>query len=101
MKPASDFEGVREFCKLFFTLGVSINGLLDSGGGVLVKGEFNSADSQTTFSLASQIQKEDSINNLFTVFFFFFTKMLKPRIHKQQNKDLKQNPLAPTSMAYR
>ena len=83
MKPASDFEGVREFCKLFFTLGVSINGLLDSGGGVLVKGEFNSADSQTTFSLASQIQKEDSINNLLTVFFFFFTKMLKPRIHKQ------------------
>ena len=100
MKPASDFEGVREFCKLFFTLGVSINGLLDSGGGVLVKGEFNSADSQTTFSLASQIQKEDSINNLFTVF-FFFTKMLKPRIHKQQNKYLKQNPLAPTFMAYR
>ena len=65
MKPTSDFDGV-EFFKLFFILALSINELLDSG--ILVRGEFNSTDSHTMLSLASQIQKEDSIVNLLTVF---------------------------------
>ena len=52
--------------------------------------------------LASQIQKEDSIVSLITVFQDFLTKMLlKPWFHKQHNKDLEQNHLASTSMAYR
>ena len=38
---------------------------------------------------------------LLTVFQVFFGKMLlKPRFCKQHNKDLEQNPLAPTSTAY-
>ena len=66
MKPTGDFDGVGEFFKLFFILALSINELLDSG--ILVIGEFNSTDSHTMLSLASQIQKEDSIVNLLTVF---------------------------------
>ena len=65
MKPTGDFEGVGEFLKLFFIFALSINGLSDSGGGgVLVKVEFSST--------ASQIQKEDAIDNLLTVFKGFF-----------------------------
>ena len=66
MKPTGDFEGVGEFLKLFFIFALSINGLSDSGGGggVLVKVEFSST--------ASQIQKEDAIDNLLTVFQGFF-----------------------------
>ena len=65
MKPTGDFEGVGEFLKLFFIFALSINGLSDSGGGrVLVKVEFSST--------ASQIQKEDAIDNLLTVFKVFF-----------------------------
>ena len=102
MKPSCDFEGVGEIFKLFFILALSINGLLDSGGGVLVRGEFNSTDCQTTLSLASQIQKEDSIDNLLLVFKVFYAKMLiKPVFCKQHNKELEDNPLAPTSMPYR
>ena len=94
MKPTCDFEGVGEVFKLFFILALSINGLLDSGGGVLVRGEFNSTD--------CQIQKEDSIDNLLLVFKVFYAKMLmKTMFCKQHNKDLEDNPLAPTSMAYR
>ena len=52
-------------------------------------------------SLASLIEKEDSIDDLLTVFKGFFAKMLKPRFRKQHSKDLEQNPLALTSMAYR
>ena len=74
MKPTCDFEGVGEVFKLFFILALSINGLLDSGGGVLVRGEFNSTDCQTTLSLPSQIQKEDSIDNLLTIFKVFFLR---------------------------
>ena len=67
MKTPGDFDGVGEFFKLFFILALSIcNGMLDSG--VLVRGEFNSTDCQTTLSLPSQIQKEDSIDNLLTIF---------------------------------
>ena len=102
MKPAGDFEWVREFDKLFFIFALGIDGLLDSGGWVLGRVVFNSTDSQATLSLASQIQKENSIDSLITVFKFFFAKMLlKPRFCKQHHKDLEQNPLAQTSMAYR
>ena len=66
------------------------------------RGAFNSTDCQATLSLASQIQNEDSTDSLHTVFKVFLAKMLlKPRFHKQHNKDLEQNPLAPTLMAYR
>ena len=55
----------------------------------------------STLSLASQIQKEDFIDSLLTVFKVFFAMMLlKPRFRKQNNKDLEQNALGPTSMAY-
>ena len=100
MKPASDFEGIRAFCKLFFTLGVSINGLLDSGGGVLVKENLIQQIAKLHFLLPARYKKRIPfiIRSQFSI---FFTTILKPRIHKQQSKDLKQNPLAPTSMAYR
>ena len=102
MKPTGDFEGVGEFGKLMFILALGIDGLLDSGRIILVRGEFSSTDCQATLSLASQIEKEDSIDSLLTVFNVFFAEMLlKPRFHKQHNRDLEQNPLAPTSMAYR
>ena len=102
MKPTGDFERVGEFGKLIFILALGIDGLLDSGGAVLVRGKFNSTDCQTTLSLASQIQKEDSIDSLLTVFKVFFAKMLlRLRLRKQHIRDLEQNPLAPTSMAYR
>ena len=52
MKPTRDFEGVGEFCKLFFILVLNIDGLLNSGGGVMVRGEFNSTDCQAILSLA-------------------------------------------------
>ena len=73
MKPTCDFEGVGEVFKLFFILALSINGLLDSGGVALVK-EFISADCHTTLSLASQIQKEDSIGNFVTAFKVFLLR---------------------------
>ena len=102
MKSTGDFDEAGEFFKLFFILAGSIIGLLDSGGGVLVRAKFNPTDCQTTFSLTSQIQKEDSIHNLLTVFKVFYAKiLLKYRFCKQHNKDLKQNPLASTWMAYR
>ena len=62
MKPTGGFDRVGEFFKLFFILALSIcNILLDSG--VLVRGEFNSTDCQTTLALASQTQIDDSIDN--------------------------------------
>ena len=94
MRATGDFEGVREFGKSIFVLVLGIDRLLDSGGVVLVRGEFNSTDCQIPFSLASQIQKEDSIDSLFKVFKVFFAKtLLKPMFRKQHNKDLEQNPL--------
>ena len=102
MKSTGDFDGVGEFFRLFFILAWSIIGLLHSGGGVLVRGKFNSTDHQTMLSLTSQIQKEDSIHNLLTVFNVFYAKIsLKYRFCKQHNKDLEQNPLTSTWMAYR
>ena len=68
----------------------------------MVRGKFNSTDHQTMLSLTSQIQKEDSIHNLLTVFNVFYAKIsLKYRFWKQHNKDLEQNPLTSTWMAYR
>ena len=102
MKPTGDFGRVREFGKLFFIFALGIDGLNDSGGWVLGRGAFNSTDCQATLSLANQIQKEDSIDILLTVFKVFLAKMLlKPRFRKQHNKGLEQDPLAPTSMVYR
>ena len=69
---------------------------------VLVRREFNSTDYQATLSLVSQIQKEDSIGTLLAVFQGFSAKMfLKPRFSKKHDRDLEQNPPAPTSMVYR
>ena len=94
MKATGDFEGVREFDKLIFIFVLGINRLLDPGGVVLVRGEFNSTDCQITLFLASQIQKENSTGSLFTVFKVFFAKtLLKPMFRKQHNKDLEQNSL--------
>ena len=98
MKPTGGFEGAGEFFKLFFIFAFSINALLDSGGEVFGRQDFNSADCHTILSLASQIQKEDSIANLL-IFFFFFCRNLGSA--NNTNKDLEQNPLAPTLMAYR
>ena len=98
MKPTGGFEGAGEFFKLFFIFALSINALLDSGGEVFGRQDFNSADCHTILSLASQIQKEDSIANLL-IFFFFFCRNLGSA--NNTNKDLEQNPLAPTLMAYR
>ena len=102
MKPTGDFEIVGEFVKLIFILGLGIDGLLDSGQVVLLRREFNSTDCQTTLPLTSHTQNEDSIDSSLTSFKVVFAKMLfKPIFHKQRNKDLEQNPLAPTLMAYR
>ena len=102
MKPTGDFEIEEEFAKLIFILGLGIDGLLDSGQVVLLRGKFNSTDCQTTLPLTSLTQNEDSIDSLLTSFKVVFAKMLlKPIFHKQRNKDLEQNPLAPTLMAYR
>ena len=72
MKATGDFEQVREFGKLFFIFALGIEGLLDSGGWVLVRGELISTDCQVTLSFARQIQKKDSIDSLLSVFKFFF-----------------------------
>ena len=96
MKPTGGFEGAGEFLKLFFIFALRINALLDSGGEVFGRQDFNSADCHTILSLASQIQKEDSVDNLL---FFFFCRNLG--YANNTNKDLEQNPLAPTLMAYR
>ena len=74
MKPTGDFEWVREFGKLFFIFALGIGGLLDSGGRVLGRAAFNSTEYQATLSLASQIEKEDSIDSLLTAFKGFFCK---------------------------
>ena len=84
IKPTGDFEGVGECGKFFFILGLGIDGLLHSGGVVLIRGEFNSTDCQTTLSLGSHIQKVDSIDSLLTIFKGFFVKtFLKARFCKQ------------------
>ena len=72
MKPTGDFEGVGEFGKLFFILALGIDGLLYSRGAVLLKGEFNSTDCQTTLPLVSKMQKENSMDSLLTILKGFF-----------------------------
>ena len=72
METTGDFDRVREFDKLLFILALGINGLLDSRGVVLASGEFNSTDWQTALFLASQIQKENSVDSLLTIFKFLY-----------------------------
>lgn len=73
MKPVGDFEGVREFGKFFFILALCIVGLVDSGGVVLVRGEFYSTHCKSALPLASLIQKENSLS-LLTVFKVFLPR---------------------------
>ena len=102
MKPTDYFEWVIEFGRLFFVFALDIDGLLDSGGWVLRRGDFDSTDCHATLSLASQIQKTIPLTVCFTVLKVFFAKtLLKPRFRKQHNQDLEQNHLAPSLMAYR
>ena len=61
MNPVGDFEKVGEFGKFFFILTLCIAGLVDSGGVVLVRGEFYSTHCKSALSLASLIQKENSL----------------------------------------
>ena len=61
MKPAGNLEGVGEFGQFFFILALCIVGLVDSGEVVLVRGEFYSTDCKFALSLASLIQKENSL----------------------------------------
>ena len=57
MKPTGNFEGVRQFNKLVFTLALGIDQMLDCGGLIFISEEINSTDCWFTLSLTSQIQK--------------------------------------------
>ena len=63
---------------------------------------FMSGSAQSLLFLASQIQKEHSIDNLLKFFMVDLTSLLlKPSFFKQNNTDFEQYPLAPTSTAKR
>ena len=92
MNPTGDFEGVGVFQVVLY---LSLTYWLTAWFWRSI-GKWRSQ-----FNRFSDYIVSGQIDNLLTVFKVIFAKMLKPRFCKQHNKDLKQNPLAPSLMAYR
>ena len=76
--------------------------LVNSGSYGVFRERSISLEDHALLFLASQIQKEHSIEHLLSCFtVVFMVRFLKPKLLKQHKTDLEHYPLAPTSTANR